>query len=106
MPVDLRALQQAIDNWPAAATDADSTGTDAGDRLRDALAQLSTGHAGGGDVAALVRQVLLEDTSRLEGRPNLAVPAHAPWPDRKEWESAACEVSLRGQRFLVHPREW
>jgi ATP-dependent DNA helicase RecQ len=106
MPVDLRALQQAIDNWPAAATNPDSTGTDAGDRLRDALSQLSSGHAGDGDIAALTRQVLLEDTARFGGQPHLTFPASSPWPTARKWASAACEVNGRGQRLTVHAREW
>ncbi len=104
MPVDLRSLQQSIDGWPVASTD--PTGTDAGDRLRDAMAQLSTGDAGGGDIAALTRQVLLEDTARFGGQPHLSFPARAPWPDRTEWQSAACDVSVGGERLTVHPREW
>lgn len=113
MPVDLRALQQAIDNWPAATLDPGSTGTDAGDRFRDALSQLSDalsqlsgGHAGGGDIAALARQVLLEDIARFGGQPHLTFPSTAPWPTREDWESAACQVSPHGQRLVVHPREW
>lgn len=104
MPVDLRALQQAIDRWPAASTEPMGTGT--GDRLRDAIGQLSTGHAGGGDIAALARQVLLEDAARFGGRPQLTFPARAPWPERGEWEAAACEVTVRGERLTVHPRDW
>lgn len=106
MPVDLRALQQVIDRWPLPPIDLPSTGTDAGDRLRDAVAQLSTGQAGGGDVAALARQVLLGDAARYGGRPYLAFPTGAPWPSLGEWESAACDVTERGDRRLIYPRDW
>lgn len=104
MPVDFRALQQAIDGWPA--TSGVSMGTSAGDRLHDAIAQLSTGRAGCGDIAALARQVLLEDAAQFGGRPRLSFPSQAPWPDRTDWEAAACQVSFSAERVTVYPRDW
>lgn len=48
----------------------------------------------------------MEDSARFGGQPQLSFPAHAPWPDRSEWESAACEVRVRGERLTIQPRDW
>lgn len=104
MPLDFGALQDAIDAWPDVA--AEQPATDAGRRLLDAVGGLASGEAGGGDIAALTRQVLLEDAARFGGMPHLTFPAAAPWPNVVQWRAAACEPRAVGDRVIVTALDW
>lgn len=104
MPLDFRALQDAIDAWPDPTPE--QPATDAGRRLVAAMAGLATGAASGGDVAALTRQVLLEDAAQFGGQSQLTFPSDDPWPDAAEWRATACEPRTVGGRTFVTPREW
>ena len=104
MPLDFRALQDAVDTWPDVA--AEQPATDSGRRLLDAVAGLATGAASGGDVAALARQVLLEDAAQFGGEPHLTFPAAAPWPDAEQWQATACEPRRVGDSLIITAREW
>ena len=63
-------------------------------RLRDAL----MGSAGWLDVAALIRQVLLEQAARHGVRLPLTVPAALPFPTREQWAGGGLRSSVRRQR--------
>lgn len=104
MPLDFRVLQDAIDAWPDRT--AQQSATDAGRRLLDAVAGLAIGAAGGGDVAALARQVLLEDAAQFGGEPHLTFPATTPWPHAGQWQAAACEPRRVGDSVIITAREW
>jgi len=70
-------------------------------RLRDALEGLETGTAGWRDVAALVRQVLLEQHARTGFETELRVPIRPGLPARAQWESAGSLIIGTGQNTLT-----
>ena len=73
-------------------------------RLRDAL----TGprEAGWQDLAALIRQVLLEQVARQGIAIPLRVPGASPFPTREQWRLAECEATEDGPEFSVTARPW
>jgi superfamily II DNA/RNA helicase len=97
--------QEIVNVWPAVPADLPASGTSR--RLRDALAALSTGGADWLDVAALVRQVLLEQGARHGVRLPLKVPATQPFPTREQWAEAGCEaLPAGGERLSVTAEPW
>ncbi|GAB3316339.1 hypothetical protein GCM10027451_33010 [Geodermatophilus aquaeductus] len=102
---DVQLLQHAIDRFPEA-THRALVGSDAARRALDAMSDIGGPHAGRSDLAALLRQVLLEDEARYGGRPSLTVPGSAPWPDEDTWTSVGCSVSIAQNRFTVRAEAW
>ena len=112
------AAQEILNAWPAEPADLSVTGTSR--RLRDALAALPTGRVGWLDIAALIRQVLLEHQARHGTTARMMVPARrhfrqagngsaqAVRPFRPELGSFPCWPS-RGNRRPgpgSPPRRW
>jgi ATP-dependent DNA helicase RecQ len=102
---DVQLLQEAINRFPEA-TDQALPSSDAAKRALDAMSNLGGPHAGGADVAALLRQVLLEDEARFGGRPSFRVPGQRPWPDADAWTRVGCSVSAAQRRFTVRAEPW
>lgn len=103
MPDDNWACaQKLLLSWPAVSVDFPASGTCR--RLRDAL----TGplEAGWQDLAALIRQVLLEQVARQGIAIPLGVPGGSPFPTREQWHLAECEATEDGPEFLVTARPW
>ena len=98
-------LQIAIDAWPTSCVDGEAP-TDARRRACDAMAALLQGETGPGDVASLVRQVLLEDEARFGGRPSLRLPRERPWPVERDWRQVGCLVHTSGDRLIVEAEPW
>ena len=90
--------QEIVNAWPAVPADFPRPGTSR--RLRDALVALPSGGAGWLDIAALIRQVLLEQDARHGVRLPLTVPATPPFPTREQWAEAGCEALPAGERKL------
>lgn len=103
-PIDVHLLQQVVDAWPIAVEVLPDT--DACQRSIDAINDLTFGRSGPGDVAALVRQVLLEDSARFGGEPSVVLPRTPPWPVEEHWRVAACDVRRQGDRLVVTARPW
>jgi ATP-dependent DNA helicase RecQ len=99
---DWACAQRLLHAWPAVAADFPAAGTCR--RLRDAL----TGpvEAGWQDLAALIRQVLLEQADRQGITIPLRVPRVSPFPTREQWRPAECEATENGQEFSVTARPW
>ncbi len=104
MTTDLRAVQEAAAAWPR--PPAGRAPGDAARRLLDAIANLQDGRSGSGDVAALVRQVLLEDGARFRGDPHLLVPGRDPWPSPGDWSRAACGTRPQDGSLIVSAVPW
>jgi ATP-dependent DNA helicase RecQ len=105
MELDGWARAQALlEAWPDKPPPAAATGTSR--RLEDALAGLASGAAGRRDIAALIRQVLLEAEARGNSG-HLTVPVHERFPTREEWAEVRCGTvpgSREGTlRVWVHP---
>lgn len=97
--------QEIVNAWPAVPVDLPASGTSR--RLRDALVALSSGGADWLDVAALIRQVLLEHNARHGVRWRLTVPATYPFPTREQWAEAGCEaLTAVGGKFSVTAEPW
>jgi ATP-dependent DNA helicase RecQ len=91
--------------WPTVTADLPASGTC--QRLRDALVGLGGKAAGWLDVAALIRQVLLEQDARHGVRLSLAVPSVEPFPTRKQWAEAGCDaLPIGGGRLSVNAEPW
>src|SRR5690348_17143466 len=99
---DWACAQRLLLAWPTVAADSPAAGTCR--RLRDAL----TGplEAGWQDLAALIRQVLLEQVARRGTAVPLRVPRVSPFPTREQWRLAECEPIENGQEFSVTARSW
>jgi ATP-dependent DNA helicase RecQ len=78
--------QELITVWPDVPSEFPASGTTR--RLRDAL----TGSSGWLDIAALIRQVLLEQEARHGRRLSLIVPTALPFPTSEQWSEAGCEA--------------
>lgn len=103
MPDDNWACaQKLLLSWPAVPTDFPAASTCR--RLRDALTQPF--EAGCQDLAALVRQVLLEHVARQGVMVPLRVPSTSPFPTREQWHQAGCEATEDGPVFSVTARPW
>jgi ATP-dependent DNA helicase RecQ len=93
--------QELIHAWPDVPSEFPAGGTTR--RLRDAL----MGGAGWLDIAALVRQVLLEQVARHEMELPLTVPTAPPFPTRKQWEEVGCEARYADSgKLSVVARPW
>jgi ATP-dependent DNA helicase RecQ len=101
---DLRIVQAAVAAWPTPPDEAASG--DAARRLLDAIADLPRDRCGPGDVAALVRQVLLEDQARFGGDPRLVLPAAAPWPSSDDWLQTGCIARGQGGSLVISAEAW
>jgi ATP-dependent DNA helicase RecQ len=99
---DWACAQRLLHAWPAVAADLPAAGTCR--RLRDALT--GPDEAGWQDLAALVRQVLLEQADRQGRAIPLRVPRVSPFPTREQWRLAECEATENGQEFSVTARPW
>ncbi|HEY0640537.1 MAG TPA: protein DpdF [Pseudonocardiaceae bacterium] len=75
-------------------------------RLRDALACLPADGTGRADVAALVRQVLLQAQAMSGRTERLVVPGGIGMPGRRDWDDARCEVISTVSGFSVAARPW
>lgn len=97
--------QEIVNAWPSVLADLPASGTSR--RLRDALVAISSGGSGWLDVAALIRQVLLEQDARHGVRLSLTVPAARPFPTREQWAEAGCEaLPAGGAKLSVTARPW
>lgn len=104
-PDSWKVAQELVDMWPAVPTDLPASGTSR--RLRDALAAFPTDRADWLDVAALIRQVLLQQDARHGGHWPLTVPAAPPFPTREQWAEAGCEaLPADGGKFSVKAEPW
>lgn len=100
-----KVAQDLVNTWPAVPADFPASGTSR--RLRDALVELPRGRADWLDVAALIRQVLLEQDARYEVPLALTVPAAQPFPTRGQWAEAGCEaLPADGGKFSVTAEPW
>ena len=99
---DWACAQKLLHSWPTVAADFPAAGTCR--RLRDALT--GPDEAGWQDLAALIRQVLLEQAARQGIAIPLRVPRVSPFPTREQWRLAECEATENGQEFSVTARPW
>ncbi|GAA3284003.1 DEAD/DEAH box helicase [Dactylosporangium vinaceum] len=96
--------QELWKTWPDVPADLPVSGICG--RLRDALVGLNGKTAGWRDVAALTRQVLLENEARHGGSWPLAVPDGRGLPSRRQWEQLGCEALSTADGFSVTARVW
>ncbi|WP_305950585.1 protein DpdF [Streptomyces murinus] len=89
--------------WPSVPPVNDSQGTLR--RLRDAFAGLDNGSSGWRDVAALLRQVLLEAQARGNNR-GLVVPNHPLLPSREQWSQLRCDAMPHERGLYVTAKLW
>ena len=99
---DWACAQKLLHSWPTVAADFPAAGTCR--RLRDALT--GPDEAGWQDLAALIRQVLLEQAARQGIAIPLRIPRASPFPTREQWRLAECEVTDNGEEFSVTARPW
>jgi superfamily II DNA/RNA helicase len=91
MPTDQWACAQLLlDAWPAVDPAQPATGSCR--RLRDTLVALKEGRSGDADVAALVRQILLEHQSRTGILSELRVPVDPLLPEANAWRLVGCRT--------------
>jgi superfamily II DNA/RNA helicase len=94
-----------LNAWPDVPEDFAASGTCG--RLLDAVAALPGGGADWLDVAALIRQVLLEQEARRSGPVPLRVPAASPFPTREQWAKADCTAyPAEDGKFTVSASPW
>ncbi len=104
---DLDRLLPAINAWPDGPVVDLGDASDTAWRVVDALAGLPTGSTGRRDLAALIRQLLLEDAARFHRQPaTLTVPAVAPWPTEADWASIGCRARRRDGTVMVTAEVW
>lgn len=104
-PDSWACAQGMLDAWPALPADFAASGTCL--RLRDALVALPGNGAGWLDVAALIRQVLLEQEARHAVVYPLTVPGNPLLPTRQQWEEAGCVARpTGGGAFQVKAESW
>jgi ATP-dependent DNA helicase RecQ len=96
--------QHILDLWPTAWDSSPARGTCL--RLRDALAGLPSGAAGWRDIAALVRQVLLEHEARTGVVTPLRVRVDALLPSRQQWADVHCQTVPHGDNLSVTANWW
>lgn len=97
--------QEIVNSWPAVSAVLPAAGTSR--RLRDALVALPSGGAGWHDVAALIRQVLLEHQARHGTTARMTVPAEAPFPMGEQWANAGCRAIPAGAgKLSVAAEPW
>jgi ATP-dependent DNA helicase RecQ len=99
----LRA-QELLDTWPDVDPDFSATGTCR--RLRDALVTVHDRTAGVSDIAALVRQVLLEHWGRTGVNVSLRVPLDPRLPDALQWQLVACTTLQQPGSQQVTAAAW
>src|SRR6266511_3211041 len=91
MPADHWACAQLLlDAWPAVDPAQPATGTCR--RLRDALVARRDGRSGDADIAALIRQVLLEHQSRTGIPTDLRIPIDPLLPSANTWRLVGCRT--------------
>lgn len=103
-PDDWGCAQKLLNAWPADLADFESSGTCL--RLREALIGLGSGDAGWRDVAALVRQVLLESAATQARAIPLVVPVGAGMPTRDQWRVIHCSAVPHGDRLSISASAW
>jgi ATP-dependent DNA helicase RecQ len=96
--------QHLLDSWPQVPAERPTTGTNR--RLRDALHALPLDGAGPADIAALVRQILLQEDVRTGQRTRLLVPVGPGLPTRAEWETSHCEAVDVPKGMWVAAQPW
>lgn len=102
---DIAVLQEMIDAWPGTIAQVPPDG-DTARRASDVIASITRGIDTAGDLAVLLRQVLLEDAARFGGRRTFKVPASADWPDRAMWQLVGCSVHDEGTCRVVSAEAW
>ncbi|NBE85420.1 protein DpdF [Micromonospora rubida] len=76
-------------------------------RLRDALRGSESDEAGWYDVAALVRQILLEQHARTQFAADIRVSLRSGMPTREQWEAAGCVIiGTDGDDLTVAAKPW
>ena len=104
-PDSWSTTQEIVNAWPAVSVALPASGTSR--RLRDALVALPAGGAGRLDVAALIRQVLLEHQARHGTTARMTVPAEAPFPMSEQWADAGCHAIPAGPgKLSVAAEPW
>lgn len=104
---DVDRVLPLISEWPATAAVDLGDASDTARRVVDALIGLVHGATGGIDLAALIRQLLLEDAARFRRKPaQLPVPSAAPWPTEADWISVGCGVRERAGKRFVTAEPW
>ncbi|ATE52696.1 protein DpdF [Actinosynnema pretiosum] len=93
-----------FDHWPAL-PEPDHGFTSAARRLADALRSLADEETGPGDVASLVRQILLGARARGSST-SLTVPLSPVLPTKQHWEAANCTTVLTGAHLKVWATPW
>ena len=104
MPADQWACAQLLlDAWPAVDPARPTTGTCR--RLRDALVARHDGRSGDADIAALIRQVLLEDQTLTGSPTDLRVPVDPLLPNMSTWRLVGCRTwpEAGAQRVMADP---
>lgn len=101
---DWACAQHILNTWPSVSVDFPARGTCR--RLRDALKGLACGDAGWRDVAALVRQALLEHQARHGASTPLMVPVDQRLPSTEQWRSVGCHAISAGDRLSVTATAW
>lgn len=96
--------QKLLRAWPAVSPGQATEGTCR--RLKDALVGLPKGKAGWRDVAAVVRQILLEEQARRGTPIPLHVPTGAGLPSRDQWGQMRCQTVPDGTGLLVTADLW
>ncbi|MGW3809338.1 protein DpdF [Micromonospora sp. NPDC005113] len=105
---DIDRIMRLIAEWPAPfAVELNQAG-DTACRVVDALAGLPHGATGGCDLAALIRQLLLEDAARLHRQQpvSLPVPTAPPWPSEDDWIRVGCNVREHSGKRFVTAKSW
>lgn len=104
-PDSWACAQDMLAAWPDLPKNFAASGTCR--RLRDALVTLPDGGAGWLDIAALVRQVLLEQEARHKVAHPLIVPGDPLLPTRQQWKEAGCVAYPTGDgKFQVRAESW
>lgn len=104
---DIAVLQAAVNCWPDhPRTSGNADLSDAARRCLAALEGLAAGTARAGDVATLIRQVLLTSAVRFDGSLAISVPTSDPWPTESVWEQHWCEAWGADGRLLVRAMPW
>lgn len=94
---------ELLRTWPSVPPMDDSQGILR--RVRDALVGLDNGLSGWRDVAALIRQVLLEAHSREVNR-GLVVPNHPLLPSQEQWSQLHCDAMPHERGMYVTAKLW
>lgn len=105
---DLSVLQAAINNWPNQQREPVTADlSDAAKRALAALSGLASRASRAGDIASLLRQVLLTSTACFGGSLGFTVPNSDPWPTISIWAQHRCDAVRGGDaRLLVTATPW